>query len=149
MQEFIEPVHQAPVSAELRREEDQSADRNDQSADDHARAVERIGNRNGLQASEYCVYRTDNGNSDTYNGDGRKIRDAENLVNWENVDKHLCARIKDGGQHDQNKAEQHDNGYCPADRGIVSLFEKFRQCRHTVFQKDGEEQHRCNDKSGP
>ena len=67
----------------------------------------------------------------------------------ENVYEYLRTGVKNGRQHDQNEAEQHDDRNDPAHGRVVSLFKEFRQGRHAVLEENRKQQHRCNDQTDP
>ena len=129
VQELVHAVHEAAVAAELAGQEHQAEHRHQQAAYDQAQAVDRVGQGDRLQAAEDRIDRADDRGRDTYDRDRSEIGDTQHLIQSEDIDEHLSARVQDVRQHDDNIAEQNDDGYQTAGAGIIALFKELRDGR--------------------
>ena len=126
VQELVEAVHEGAVAAKLAGQEHEAEYRNQQAADDQAEAVDGVGQCDCLQAAEDRVDGAYDSGCNTDDSDCCKAGDAEDLVDAEDVDEYLCAGVQDVRQHDNDIAQQNDDGYQTAGALVVALLKELR-----------------------
>ena len=126
MQEFVKAVHKAAVAAQLTGQEHKAEYRNEQTANDQAKAVDGVRQCNCFQAAEDRIDRTNDRGRNTNDSDCSKGGNTKQLVQLKDVYKYLCACVQDVRQHDNNIAEQNDDGNQTTGACIVTLLKELR-----------------------
>ena len=93
----LDAVHDA-MAAGCSGQSREAEERDHQTADDKADAVDGIRNRNCLQAAEDGVAAADNTDDDTQNRNRCELADAEDTGNIEDILKYNCTGVKDDRQ---------------------------------------------------